>query len=158
DMFGQAIAEFEFTLVRANAPLDQFARGHKNALSRDQKRGALLFFGKARCVECHAVSGTANEMFSDFKQHVIVVPHIAPLIRDVAFYGPGQDEELCSEPSSLNLQDPYRSRTSTLRHVVLQLAFFHNRSFTPLEDAVRHHLNVFSPARNYDAVRAGVTP
>src|SRR5207247_10989173 len=56
DMFGQAIAEFEFTLVFADAPIDQFARGHKNALTLNQQRGALLFFGKARCVECHAVS------------------------------------------------------------------------------------------------------
>ena len=47
DMFGLAIAEFEFSLVFADAPIDQFARGQKNALTADQKRGALLFFGKA---------------------------------------------------------------------------------------------------------------
>src|SRR5947207_2616561 len=78
DMFAQAIAEFEFTLVFANAPLDRFARGEKNALSDDQKRGALLFFGSANCVACHAVSGQSNEMFSDFRSHVIGVPQIAP--------------------------------------------------------------------------------
>src|SRR5687767_3665970 len=43
DMFAKAIAEFEFTLIFANAPIDRFARGEKNALSNDQKRGALLF-------------------------------------------------------------------------------------------------------------------
>ena len=48
DMFGLAIAEFEFSLVFADAPLDEFARGQKNALTDDQKRGALLFFGSAR--------------------------------------------------------------------------------------------------------------
>ena len=66
DMFGRAIAEFEFTLVFADAPIDRFARGMKNALTDDQKEGALLFFGAARCVECHRVSGPSNEMFSDF--------------------------------------------------------------------------------------------
>ena len=45
--FGKAIAEFEFTLVFANAPLDRFARGQRHALTESQKRGALLFFGKA---------------------------------------------------------------------------------------------------------------
>src|SRR5207237_10300754 len=40
DMFGRAVAEFEFTLVFADAPIDQFARGQKNALTEDQKRGA----------------------------------------------------------------------------------------------------------------------
>src|SRR4030095_15632532 len=78
DMFGLAVAEFEFTLVFADAPIDQFARGKKNALTADQKKGALLFFGKARCVECHAVSGPSNEMFSDFRPHVIAVPQLVP--------------------------------------------------------------------------------
>ena len=85
DMFGKVIAEFEFTLVFADAPIDQFARGQKNALTTDQKKGALLFFGKARCVECHAVSGIANEMFSDFKPHVLGVRQIAPVDWKSAF-------------------------------------------------------------------------
>ena len=45
-MFGQAIAEFEFTLIFADAPIDQYARGERNTLTADQKKGALLFFGK----------------------------------------------------------------------------------------------------------------
>ena len=53
-MVGQAIAEFEMTLTFANAPIDRFARGDRDAMTRDQKRGALLFFGKAQCVTCHA--------------------------------------------------------------------------------------------------------
>ena len=96
DMFGSAIAEFEFTLVFADASIDQFARGDKNALTLNQQRGALLFFGRARCVECHAVSGPANEMFSDFKPHVIGVPQIAPVIGNLTFDGPGENEDFRS--------------------------------------------------------------
>jgi cytochrome c peroxidase len=73
-MYGKAIAEFEFTLVFADAPLDRFGRGYVDAMTWSQKRGALLFFGKARCVECHRVDGEANEMFSDFEEHVVGVP------------------------------------------------------------------------------------
>ena len=54
-MFAQAIAEFEFTLTFATAPIDQFARGERKALTEDEKQGALLFFGKARCSMCHSV-------------------------------------------------------------------------------------------------------
>ena len=98
DMFGKATAEFEFTLVFANAPIDQFARGLTNSLTTDQKKGALLFFGKAGCVECHKVSGESNEMFSDFAQHVAAVPQIAPAVGNrnagnVTFDGPGQSED-----------------------------------------------------------------
>lgn len=40
-----------------------------------------------------------------------------------------------------------------LRNVALQPAFFHNGAFTRLEDAIRHHLDVFDSARHYNAAR-----
>ena len=57
DMFGKAIAEFEFSLTFANAPIDRFARGEKTALTEAEKKGALLFFGEARCAQCHSCFG-----------------------------------------------------------------------------------------------------
>ena len=158
DEFGLAIAEFEFSLVFADAPIDQFARGQKNALTDEQKKGALLFFGKARCVDCHKVSGSANEMFSDFSQHVIGVPQIAPAVGNVPFDGPAQNEDFGLEQITGNSLDRYKFRTSPLRNVALQPAFFHNGAFTRLEDAIRHHLNVFASARNYSPAAAGVDP
>lgn len=156
DMFGMAIAEFEFTLTFADAPIDRFARGQKNALTGDQKRGAVLFFGKANCVQCHAVSGSSNEMFSDFDQHVIGVPQIAPVNSNMTFDGPGQNEDFGLEQVTGDPGDRYKFRTSPLRNVGLQPAFFHNGAFTRLEDAVRHHLDVFESALNYDPFAAGI--
>ena len=156
DMFGLAIAEFEFSLVFADAPVDEFARGQKNALTDDQKRGALLFFGRARCVECHQVSGASNEMFSDFSQHVIGVPQVAPAVGNVPFDGPAQNEDFGLEQVTGNLADRYKFRTSPLRNVALQPAFFHNGAFTRLEDAIRHHLDVFTSAREYNPQSAGI--
>jgi cytochrome c peroxidase len=158
EMFGAAIAEFEFTLVFADAPVDKFARGQRNALTDDQKRGALLFFGAARCVECHSVSGDSNEMFSDFEQHVIGVPQIAPDLGNVTFDGPGADEDFGLEQNTGNVADRYKFRTSPIRNVALQPAFFHNGAFTRLDDAIRHHLNVHASAGNYDPIAAGVDP
>jgi cytochrome c peroxidase len=66
DHFAHAITEFEFTLVFADAPIDRYARGVQNALTTSEKQGAVLFFGRAGCVKCHAVAGQSNEMFSDF--------------------------------------------------------------------------------------------
>ena len=57
DMFGRAIAEFEFTLTFANAPIDRFARGQHNTMTDAEKRGALVFFGEGKCVTCHATQG-----------------------------------------------------------------------------------------------------
>lgn len=159
-MFGKAIAEFEFTLVFANAPLDQFARGDHQAMTTSQKRGALLFFGKARCVQCHAVAGPSNEMFSDFKMHVVGVPQIAPFFGvgkgNMIFDGPGQDEDFGLEQITRNPDDRYKFRSSPLRNAALQPAFFHNGSFGRIEDAIRYHLNVNESVKHYDPKTAGI--
>gem|GEM_PF-274028 len=159
-MFGRAIAEFEFTLTFADAPLDQFARGNNSAMNDSEKRGALVFFGAGNCVSCHAVSGKSNEMFSDFKEHNIAVPQIAPYFGlgkgNVIFDGPDENEDFGLEQVTGNPADRYQFRTAPLRNVAIQPAFFHDGSFTELEDAIRHHLNAYDSALNYNAVRAGV--
>jgi cytochrome c peroxidase len=159
-MFGQAVAEFEFTLVFANAPIDQFARGDSRAMSEKEKRGALVFFGKGKCVACHTVSGDSNEMFSDFQNRVIGVPQIAPGfgvgVGNVIFDGPGQDEDFGTEQVTGDPADRYKFRTSPLRNIALSPAFFHNGAFTRLDDAIEHHLDVVRSARNYDPRKAGV--
>lgn len=159
-MFGRAIAEFEFTLVFATAPIDRFARGEHTAMTIKEKKGALLFFGSAGCVHCHAVSGRANEMFSDFEMHVVAVPQIAPRFGagtgNVIFDGPGRDEDFGLEQVTGDPADRYKFRTSPLRNAGIQPTFFHNGAFTRLEDAIGHHLNVAESAREYQAAAAGV--
>ena len=149
DHFGKAIAEFEFTLVFADAPLDRFARGENGALTQDQAAGALIFFGVGRCAQCHAVSGQSNEMFSDFRQHNIGVPQVAPTFGNLPFDGPGANEDFGLEQVTGNPADRYKFRTSPLRNVALQPFFMHNGAFTRLEDAIRHHLDIFTSARSY---------
>jgi cytochrome c peroxidase len=148
------------TLIFANAPIDRFARGEQAAKSFPVTEGALIFFGKGGCVTCHAVAGKSNEMFSDFEMHVIGVPQIAPEFGvgrgNVIFDGPGRNEDFGLEQITGNAADRYKFRSSPLRNVALQPAFFHNGAFTKLEDAIYHHLHVFESARNYHPVQAGV--
>ena len=72
------------------------------------------------------------------------------------FDGPGENEDFGLEQVTANAGDRYKFRSSPLRNVALQPAFFHNGAFTRLEDAIRHHLNVPESARAYDPRRAGV--
>ena len=156
EMLARALAEFEFTLAFADAPIDKFARGQKKAMTEDEKRGALIFFGSGNCVSCHAVSGQSNEMFSDFRQHVAGIPQIAPAVGNVTFDGPGVNEDFGLEQVTGNSNDRYAFRTSPLRNLALQPTFFHNGCFTRLEDAMRYHLNAIGSAPGYDPVVAGV--
>lgn len=165
-MFGQAVAEFEFAMTFMNAPIDRFARGENAAMSDAQKRGALLFFGKASCVQCHAVAGRSNELFSDFQMHVAGIPQIAPRfgagLGDVPFRNSrGEFSEDGNQDFGLfditeENQDIYKFRTSPLRNLAVQPAFFHNGAFTSLSEALHHHLDALELGPQYDPVRAGV--
>jgi cytochrome c peroxidase len=167
-MIARALAEFQVSLTLMDAPIDRFARGLNAAMTTAQKRGAFLFFGRARCVECHAVAGESNEMFTDFRNHVLAVPQIAPVFGapvtdplprpngNVKFDGPGKDEDFGAEQVTGNAGDRYAFRTSPLRNAAVQPHFFHNGAFSTIEDAIRHHLDAVASANSYDPVVAGV--
>ena len=52
--------------------------------------------------------------------------------------------------------DTYKFRTSPLRNLAVQPAFFHNGAFTSLSDALHHHLDAVELGPHYDPVRARV--
>jgi cytochrome c peroxidase len=160
DMRREAIAEFQMSLPGANAPLDRFARGDNDAMHDDEKRGALLFFGRAGCVACHAVAGGANEMFSDFELHRIGGPQVFPqfgvTLGNVRFDGPGQDEDFGFEQTSGDPGQRYMFRTGPLRNLAAARAFFHNGAFGSIEAAIRHHVDVEASARGYDPEENGL--
>ena len=79
-------------------------------------------------------------MFSDFQEHVIGVPPIAPSLTNAIFDGPGLNEDFGLEQITGN---------SPLRNVSIQPAFMHNGAFTRLDDAIRLHLNVMDSVANY---------
>ena len=95
-------------------------------------------------------------MFSDFRQHVAGIPQIAPAVGNVTFDGPAANEDFGLEQVTGNSNDRYAFRTSPLRNLALQPAFFHNGCFTSLEDAVRYHLDAIGSAPGYDPVAAGI--
>jgi cytochrome c peroxidase len=92
--------------------------------------------------------------------HVIGVPQIAPEfgigVGNVVFDGPGRDEDFGLEQVTGNPADRYKFRSSPLRNAALQPAFFHNGAMTRIQDAIRHHLDVFDSARSYNPNGAGV--
>src|SRR5436309_1278093 len=157
-----AIAEFQTTLTAADAPLDRFARGETRAMTSRQKRGALLFFEKARCVTCHAVAGPSNEMFSDFRPHRIGGPQVAPVFGvgtgDTIFDGPGENEDFGFEQTEGDPALRYTFRTAPLRNLKVAPGFFHNGAFGTLEAAIGHHLDVQSSLREYDPSANSLPP
>lgn len=50
---GLAIAAYERTLLANEAPFQKWLSGAYGAMSDAEKRGAMIFFGKAECATCH---------------------------------------------------------------------------------------------------------
>ncbi len=48
-----AISAYIRTIIPYKAPFQQWLHGNETAMSSSEKRGAMLFFGKAGCVNCH---------------------------------------------------------------------------------------------------------
>lgn len=139
-----AIAAFQIaTFTKKNSPFDRYLARDNRALSDEQKRGALLFFGKAQCASCHQGALLGGRQFAN-----IGVPQIGPGVGAAAPLDIGRAEHM--PPSS---QPFYRFsfRVPALRNVELTAPYMHNGAFKTLETVVRHYTNPDSSLRNYDA-------
>ena len=97
-------------------------------------------------------------MFSDFREHVLAVPQLAPAVTNNTFDGPGLDEDFGREQLTGEAADRYAFRTSPLRNAGVQAAFMHDGAFRTLRDAILHHLGVVSSLASYDPAQAGLPP
>jgi len=140
-----AMAEFEaqhWTLD--DSPFDQYLRGDDSALSDAAKRGALLFYGRAGCSQCHS-----GPLLTDERFHSVGVPQLGP------GQGVGEDgtsdfgrEHVTGDPG-----DRYRFRTPPLRNVADSGPWMHDGAYTTLAAAVRHMLDPAAAAETYDAAQ-----
>jgi len=127
------------TWTFANSPFDRYLAGDSDALNKAQKRGVLVFYGKARCYECHS-----GNLLTDMKYHNIGAPQIGPGVPEVAPLDLGRGG-ITNKP-----EDKFKFRTAPLRNVALTGPWMHSGAYTTLEAAVRHHLNPKESLRNYD--------
>lgn len=116
-----------------DSPFDDFLTGDFTALDDLQKKGMELFYGKARCFQCHSGPFLTDQQF-----HALAIPpfgpgrtrHFDPFVRDVGRMG-----------ESDRIEDAYRFRTPSLRNVALTPPYGHNGAYPDLEGIIRHHLN-----------------
>ena len=142
----QAIAAFESVVfTQLNTPFDRYVRGDEGALSDKEKRGALLFYGWARCAMCHS-----GPLLSDQRFHNIGSPQLGPGRPATAPEDQGR-----AEVTGL-AQDRYAFRTPPLRNVVITGPWMHDGAYTTLFAAVAHYRNPTAAFVSYD--RAQLDP
>lgn len=136
-----ALAAFQidaFTLL--DSPWDRYLAGDAAALSDEAKQGALLFYGRAGCSQCHS-----GNLLTDQQFHNLAVPQFGPgKGRQNAYVDLGHARE------SQDLEDRFTFRTPPLRNVTLTGPWMHNGAYATLEEAFRHHLNAEVWCEQYD--------
>lgn len=123
DRIAKAIASFERSLSAMNSPFDRYARGDKNAMSREEVRGMNAFM-EAGCQACHS-----GPMFSDFKLHQLPVAH---------------NNKLSEQDTGVN----GKFRTGSLRNIALTAPYMHNGTRPDLESAVRFYHGIGNPSND----------
>ena len=132
---GMAIAAYERTLVTPDSKFDKYARGKKNALSLQEKKGLILFMAKAACTQCHNGPNFTDNMF-----HVLGVPQVGPLKKDNGRYEVTKDEK-----------DRAAFKTPTLRNIALTAPYMHDGAFATLEEVVDFYNDGGGKIRNKSA-------
>jgi cytochrome c peroxidase len=149
----EAIAAFERRLIFVESPWDAYLAGEDGALSEQQKRGALLFYGqidpRIDCSQCHS-----GDLFTDLEHHNLLVPQLGP----GKGHGYTGREDWGRAGVTFDARDRYAFRTPSLRNVALTAPYFHDGAVASLEDAVRHHADIWASARNYDPSANGIPP
>ncbi len=140
-----ALAAFERQLIMTESAWDDYIAGERDALTEQQKRGALLFYGElnpdVNCSVCHN-----GDLLTDFEFHNLLVPQLGP--------GKGNGingrEDWGQANVTFDWRNRYQFRTPSLRNVELTAPYFHTGAYATLEDVIWHHADIWQGASTYD--------
>jgi cytochrome c peroxidase len=119
-----AIATYERSLVTINSPFDCYLKGHKNAISEEEKNGYQLFKSYG-CIACHQGANVGGNLF-------IKLGVFGDYFAD---RGNVQSADLGRYNFTKNERDKYVFRVPSLRLAALTPPYFHDASAQTLEEA-----------------------
>ena len=131
-----AIAAFNRTIVTNKAPWQDWLRGDSNAMTEDQKKGALLFFDKGKCYQCHTGPALKSNEFhawglSDFNpEETIIFSALRKSFNVETQKGRG---EFTQRP-----EDDYKFKVPTLYNLKMNAFYGHGGSVTSIREVVSY--------------------
>lgn len=145
---GDAIAAYFRTVLTNRAPFQRWLKGDDSAMTDDQKEGALLFFGKAGCVNCHNSPSLNGQRFA-----ALGVKDLDQMNYVVYKTNDGRSNGRAS--FTLDDNDLYKFKVPQLYNLKDVGFYFHGASKTSLKDVVRYfnegvHENSKIPASKVD--------
>jgi len=127
-----AIAAYERTLLSNRSSFQRWLRGERPAMSAREKQGAILFFGKAGCVECHTGPALTSMRFEaigmkDLWEHPEALNATADSVHNEGRGG-----------FTDRAEEMYRFKVPQLYNLADAGLYGHGASFTDLRDVVAY--------------------
>lgn len=131
EQVGLALAAYERTLLTNKAPFQQWLRGDLTAMSTAEKRGAVVFFGKAICEVCHT-GPSLNQM--DF--YALGMPDL----EGADIIGPVDEESSLGRGVFLgDDSENFKFKVPQLYNLVDSRFFGHGGTFRTLREVVEYY-------------------
>jgi cytochrome c peroxidase len=131
-----ALAAFERSMVRLDAPFDRFMRGDSLAMTLQQQKGFNLFMGKAKCGTCHFMplfNGAVPPFYDRQDTEIIGVPATAHVLH------PALDGDLGVYQLFRFPVKKGAFKTPTLRNAARTAPYMHNGVYPTLEEVIEFY-------------------
>ena len=130
---GLAIAAFERTLLSNQAPFQRWLDGEKDAMTEQEKRGAIVFFTKAACADCHSGPALSSMTFYALGMNNLDGPGV---------YGDGPaagaGENIGRASFTGNPADNYKFKTPQLYNLTDSPFYGHGGNFRSVREVVEY--------------------
>lgn len=137
DAIAFAIGEYQRSMLFVNNPWFNYIQGDIDALTNQQKNGAVLFYtsvdeGGAGCFNCHS-----GDRFSDDLFHVVAFPQIGP----GRGHGTTGDGDFGRGAVSGAVEDNFAFRTPSLLNIETSPPYGHAGVYPDLDEVINHYDN-----------------
>lgn len=127
-----AISAYLRTLLTNDAPFQQWLKGDKNAMTEEQKQGAMLFFGEAQCFYCHNSPALQSNEF-----HALGVNGIYQSPESIGT-SKSDNRNLGRGGFTQNVQDYYKFQVPQLYNLKNAGFYFHGSSKRSIKEVIEY--------------------
>lgn len=136
-----ALSAYIRTILSNQAPFQKWLKGDENAMSIEEKKGAILFFGKARCSNCHYRPNLGSlEFHAIGADDLYNIPSFNTSAEDKRNLGRGG--------FTMKEEDNYKFKVPQLYNLVDAPFFFHGSSKRTVEEVIEYKINAQSENQN----------
>lgn len=142
---GLAIAAYERTILANQAPFQEWLKGDEQAMTEQEKRGALVFFEKANCNNCH--TGPA---LNSMEFHAIGMYDLHDCPEEIFQAGPDKGENRGRGGFTKNPADNYKFKVPQLYNLSDSPFFGHGSSLRSIREVIEYKNNAVAENSDVD--------